>query len=94
MRHAEPARVVGVEYFIAMEGQTWMRLNLALDGGSSALYGREFTVDLPPPQPTHGNFIILRSRWDAAMQRYWCVGNECQVNSLCHDLHFRIATTC
>lgn len=86
MRPAEPARVVEVEYFIANEEQTWMRLKLALADDSSALNGREFMVDLPPPQTAYGNFIILRSRWDAAMQRRWRVGDECQVTSLCRNL--------
>ena len=81
MRPAEPARVVGIEYFIAGEQQTWMRLRLALADESSALDGRGFTVDLPSPETDFGDFVILRSRWDAAMQQHWRVGDECQVGS-------------
>ncbi|KAK9831147.1 hypothetical protein WJX74_004971 [Apatococcus lobatus] len=79
LKPAEPANVVGVDYFIANEQQTWMRLKLALDDESSPLHGKEFTVDLPSPETDFGDFVILRSRWDAAMQQHWRVGNMCQV---------------
>ena len=86
MRPAEPARVVGVEYFIAGEQQTWMRLKLALTDDSSPLEGKPFTVDLPSPQTDFGDFIILRSRWDAVMQQHWRVGDACQVRDHHRDI--------
>ncbi|KAK9864164.1 hypothetical protein WJX84_009425 [Apatococcus fuscideae] len=79
MRPAEPASVVGVDYVIAADRETWMRLRLALADDSSPLAGREFMVDLPPPQTDYGDFVILRSRWDAAMQQCWRVNDRCQV---------------
>ena len=57
-----------------------MRLRLVLADESSPLCGQEFSADLPPPQTGYGDFIILRSRWDAAMQQHWRVGDECQVH--------------
>lgn len=68
-----------MENFIAGEQETWMRLKLALTDDSSPLDGREFTLDLPSPQTDFGDFVILRSRWDSAMQQQWHVGQECQV---------------
>ncbi len=79
MRPAEPASVVGVEYNIAQDLDTWMRLRLTLADDSSPLCGREVTVDLPPPHTGYGDFVILRSRWDAAMQQRWRSGDDCQV---------------
>lgn len=44
MRHAEPARVVGLRYAVStdMHGDTMAVLRLALDDPASPLAGREF----------------------------------------------------
>ena len=79
MRPAEPAHVAGVEYTIARDLTTWMRLRLVIIDDSSPLHKREFTVDLPPPQTGYADFVILRSRWEAAMQQRCRAGDDCQV---------------
>ena len=98
MRPAEPASVVGVDYVIAADRETWMRLRLALADDSSPLAGREFMVDLPPPQTDYGDFVILRSRWDAAMQQCWRVNDRCQVccgpPSACYSKPFSFSSSC
>ena len=47
MRHAEPARVVGLRYAISSDvhGDTMAVLRLALDDPDSPLAGREFEVN-------------------------------------------------
>lgn len=93
MRQAEPARVVGLRYVVSDDAHadTMAVLRLALSDAASPLAGREFDVEMPPPHHGQAEFIVLRSRFDAAVQRDWHVNDKCQVGPhaplLCHDDH-------
>ena len=41
--------------------------------------GRSFAVEVPHPAGGHGEFVLLKSRYDAAVRRCWEVGDSCQV---------------
>jgi hypothetical protein len=81
MRTAEPARVVGLRYIISQDAHadTMAVLRLALADAQSPLAGREFEVEMPPPHHGQAEFIVLRSRFEAAIQRSWQIGDKCQV---------------
>ena len=81
MRQAEPARVVGLRYVVSDDAHadTMAVLRLALSDAASPLAGREFDVEMPPPHHGQAEFIVLRSRFDAAVQRDWRVSDKCQV---------------
>lgn len=82
MRMAEPARVVGLQYVISADPHhdTMAVLRLALADAESPLAGREFEVEMPPPHHGQPEFIVLRSRFEAAIQRNWQSEDRCQVN--------------
>ncbi|KAK9829398.1 hypothetical protein WJX72_005590 [[Myrmecia] bisecta] len=83
MRPAEPARVVSLHYIISdipdLHQATTVRMHLILTDPASPLSGREFTVDLPPPSFGAAEFVVLRARFDAAIERCWKAGDRCQV---------------
>ncbi|KAK9915369.1 hypothetical protein WJX75_008121 [Coccomyxa subellipsoidea] len=81
MRQAEPARVVALRYEVSADAHhdTMAVLRLALADEASPLAGREFEVEMPPPHHGQAEFIVLRSRFDASVQRDWHVGDKCQV---------------
>lgn len=78
---AEPARVMGLQYVISADAHhdTMAVLRLALADAESPLAGREFEVEMPPPHHGQPEFIVLRSRFDAAIQRNWQGEDRCQV---------------
>ena len=84
MRPAEPARVVDLKYTIGQDADsdTMAVMRLALDDPASPLTGREFEVEMPPPHHGQAEFVVLRSRFESAMQRGWRSEDKCQV-SLC-----------
>lgn len=88
MRQAEPARVVGLRYVISSDAHadTMAVLRLALADDSSPLAGKEFEVEMPPPHHGQAEFIVLRSHFDAAVQREWRSGDKCQVGSFLPEL--------
>ena len=82
MRPAEPARVVDLKYIIGQDADsdTMAVMRLALDDSASPLAGREFEVEMPPPHHGQAEFVVLRSRFEAAVQRGWCSEDKCQVS--------------
>ncbi len=82
MRPAEPARVVDLKYIIGQDADsdTMAVMRLALDDSASPLAGREFEVEMPPPHHGQAEFVVLRSRFEAAMQRGWRSEDKCQVS--------------
>ena len=85
LKSAEPASVVGLDYIIADDQATWMRLRLSLTDQASPHCGREFFADLPPPDKGYADFVILRQRWDTAMQDKWRCGDTCKVGHKIHE---------
>ena len=81
MRPAEPARVVDLKYIIGQDADsdTMAVMRLALDDSASPLTGREFDLEMPPPHHGQAEFVVLRSRFEAAMQRSWRSEDKCQV---------------
>jgi len=85
MRPAEPAHVVDLKYIISQDADsdTMAVMRLALDDSASPLAGREFEVEMPPPHHGQAEFVALRSRFEAAMQRGWRSEDKCQVRLRC-----------
>jgi hypothetical protein len=49
---------------------------------SGPLAGTSFTLTLLPPEANdHAEFLVLRSRFDAAVQAPWVVGDRVQVGT-------------
>lgn len=81
MRPAEPARVAGLKYSIGQDADsdTMAVMRLVLDDVASPLAGREFEVAMPPPHHGQAEFVMLRSRFEAAMARGWQSEDACKV---------------
>lgn len=99
MRPAEPARVVDLKYAVGQDADsdTMAVMWLALDDSASPLAGREFEVEMPPPHHGQAEFVVLRSRFEAAMQRGWRSEDKCQVSlrpspCMAHFSHLLITT--
>lgn len=82
MRPAEPCTVTALQYVIAEDATaaTVARVTLQLSDPASPLSGQRFTVDIPSPASGQAEFVILRSRFDAAVAHKWAVGDECLVS--------------
>lgn len=81
MRPAEPARVVSLRYAVGQDADadTLAVMRLVLDDSASPLAGREFEVEMPPPHHGQAEFVMLRSRFEAAMARGWQSEDACKV---------------
>ena len=81
MRPAEPARVMSLKYIIGQDADadTMAIMRLVLDDEASPLAGREFEVEMPPPHHGQAEFVMLRSRFEAAMARGWHSEDACKV---------------
>lgn len=81
LREAEPCSVVGLSYLIVDDGTeaTVASLKLQFDDEASQLKGRHFYVKLPPPFVGGADFVVLKSRFDAAIRRKWTIDDHCQV---------------
>ena len=84
MRPAEPARVVSLKYTISQDADsdTMALMRLALDDLASPLAGREFEIEMPPPHHGQAEFVVLRTRFEAALRRSWQPEDKCQVDHL------------
>ncbi len=73
--------MTGIQYRILNDGvhHTVAALQLRLIDPASPVHEREFEVELPPPDSGHAEFVVLRSRFDAALRRGWAAGDSCQV---------------
>lgn len=81
LREAEPCTVVGLSYLIADDGMdaTYASLKLRLDDVASPMKGGHFYVRLPPPFVGGADFVVPKSRFDAAIRRKWTIDDHCQV---------------
>lgn len=81
MRPAEPARLVSLKYVVGQDASadTMAIMRLVLDDEASPLAGREFEVEMPPPHHGQAEFVMLRSRFEAAMARGWQSEDACKV---------------
>lgn len=61
-------------------------LQLVLTGLGSPLAGREFEVELPSPRNGQAEFVVLSSRFEAAVWSPWRIGDRCQVPAPCLPL--------
>ena len=94
LREAEPCRVVGLSYLIADDGTeaTYAALKLQFSDPASPVAGNHIYTRLPPPFVGGADFLVLRSRFDAAVARMWSIDDHCQVGALAstYDLHLFI----
>ena len=81
LREAEPCSVVGLSYLIADDGTeaTYAALKLQISDPASPAAGGHIYVRLPPPFVGGADFLVPRSRFDAAVARAWSIDDHCQV---------------
>jgi hypothetical protein len=94
LRAAEPAVVKGITYCILDDelASTAATLKLVLTDAASPHCGRELMVELPPPHHGHPEFVFLKCRFDAAINKGWKVGDRCQVCS--HLINQSLSRNC
>ncbi|KAK9840988.1 hypothetical protein WJX81_004207 [Elliptochloris bilobata] len=88
MRPAEPARVEGLRYAITDDGRrdTVAVLQLVLSGedlehrARTPLAGRRFELELSSPRNGQAEFVVLRTRFQAALCARWRTGDRCQLH--------------
>ena len=82
MRSIESCRIIAMHYIIINDDDgssdaTAVQVTLQLSDPTSALYGHSFSVDILPPSSGQAEFVILKSRFEAAVAVAWRVGEQC-----------------
>jgi hypothetical protein len=75
--------VVGLSYLIADDGTeaTYAALKLQFSDPASPAAGGHIYARLPPPFVGGADFLVPRSRFDAAVARMWSIDDHCQVGA-------------
>lgn len=97
VRFAEPCKVTKIEYTILAheEGKpTVPRIVLTFTDSSMPYYNSTITVDAPPPNFGHEEFIVEQHRWFNSIEKRWHVGDLCKVNALPLPSHKSTPVAC
>ncbi|XP_038719342.1 PH-interacting protein-like isoform X2 [Tripterygium wilfordii] len=78
IRAVEFCKVVGLKYSTVPSGDSCCKMALQFVDPSSSVCGKSFKLTLPEITG-FPDFIVERSRFDAAMQRNWSVRDKCRV---------------
>ncbi|THG22303.1 hypothetical protein TEA_024937 [Camellia sinensis var. sinensis] len=78
VRAVEFCRVMALKYSTRPSGESCCKMTLLFVDSSSSVDGKSFTLTLPEVRG-FPDFLVERSRYDAAIQRNWAFRDKCKV---------------
>lgn len=78
IRAVEFCRVMALKYSTRPSGESCCKMTLLFVDSSSSVDGKSFTLTLPEVRG-FPDFLVERSRYDAAIQRNWSFRDKCKV---------------